>query len=49
MASHKHKSDQSNANKGSSGTSNTYQKVLDNRSQQLNPNNSRYQDKNKEH
>ena len=34
-----HKSDQSNANKGTSGTNQTYDKVHGNRGAQLNPNN----------
>jgi hypothetical protein len=40
-----HKADQSNENKGTSGTNKSYQKALDNRSQQLNPNNPRHQGK----
>ncbi|NDW15453.1 alpha-amylase [Alteromonas genovensis] len=40
-----HKSNQANANKGSSGTSNEYQKTQDNRSKQLNPNNQRFKSK----
>ncbi|KFZ36352.1 alpha-amylase [Shewanella mangrovi] len=34
-----HKANQGNQNKGTSGTNKEYQKVLDNRSNQLNPNN----------
>ncbi|MGS0724560.1 hypothetical protein ACVBKF_00105 [Shewanella sp. 0m-11] len=45
MSSNNHKLEQSNANKGTSGTNKAYQKVLDNCSQQLNPNNPRYQGK----
>lgn len=42
MTNNNHKSDQSNANKGTSGTNKTYQKVLDNRSEQLNPQSHKY-------
>lgn len=45
MSNNNHKSDQGNDNKGTSGTNKTYQKVLDNRSQQLDPKNPRYQKK----
>ncbi|EHA1082301.1 hypothetical protein [Photobacterium leiognathi] len=45
MANNNHKANQSNSNKGTSGTNSSYQKVLDNRSNQLNPNNSRFQGK----
>lgn len=45
MSNNNHKSDQSNENRGTSGTNKTFQKVQDNRSQQLNPNNPRYQGK----
>lgn len=45
MNSNNHKTDQSNDNKGTLGTNKSYQKVLDNRSQQLNPNNPRHQGK----
>ena len=38
-----HKSNQSNDNKGTSGTNKNYQAMLDNRSNQMNPNNSSYQ------
>lgn len=38
-----HKSDMSNANDGTSGTNETYQQNVDNRADQLNPNNERYQ------
>lgn len=41
--SNNHKADQKNNNKGTSGTNKTYQSVLDNRSNQLNPNNVRHQ------
>ncbi len=40
-----HKSNQSNGNKGTSGYNDAYQKALDNRANQLNPNNPRYQGK----
>ncbi|EKO3808753.1 alpha-amylase [Vibrio panuliri] len=40
-----HKADQSNANKGTSGHNSTYQKAQNNRANQMNPNNSRYQGK----
>lgn len=46
--SHNYKANQSNGNKGTTGTNKAYQAMLDNRSQQLNPNNSRYQDSKKE-
>ncbi len=36
MANNDHKTNQANKNKGTSGTNDTYQKVLDNRSKQLN-------------
>jgi len=42
-----HKSNQSNKNNGTPGYNNDYQKMLNNRSNQLNPNNSNYQQKNK--
>ncbi|WP_394166584.1 alpha-amylase [Photobacterium piscicola] len=35
MNNNNHKADQANKNKGTTGTNKTYQKVLDNRSQQL--------------
>ncbi|MCI7186658.1 MAG: hypothetical protein MR995_00655 [Fusobacterium mortiferum] len=38
-----HQADIKNANKGTTGTNSTYQKAMDNRSNQLNPNNVRYQ------
>ncbi|MCE0493126.1 alpha-amylase [Vibrio salinus] len=47
MANNNHKADQSNDNKGTSGTNKTYQKVLDNRSEQLNPKSPKYNGKNK--
>ena len=40
-----HKSNQANSNKGTIGHNTSYQKALDNRSNQLNPNNSLYQSK----
>ncbi len=40
-----HKANQANSNKGTSGHNTTYQKAQDNRANQLNPNNSRYQGK----
>ncbi|EIV8674570.1 alpha-amylase [Vibrio parahaemolyticus] len=40
-----HKADQANSNKGTSGTNTTHQKAVDNRANQLNPNNTRYQGK----
>ncbi|EIA3186425.1 alpha-amylase [Vibrio parahaemolyticus] len=40
-----HKANQANSNKGTSGHNTAYQKALDNRANQLNPNNSRYQGK----
>jgi hypothetical protein len=45
MSNHKNKSDQPNSNQGTTGTNKAHQKVLDNRSQQLNPKNPRYQGK----
>ncbi len=46
MINNNHKADQSNDNKGTSGTNSTHQKILDNRSKQLNPpQNPRYQGK----
>lgn len=39
---HNHKANQSNSNKGTSGTNYVRQKALDNRSNQLNPNNQRF-------
>lgn len=38
-----HEADIKNSNKGTSGTNSTYQKSVDNRSTQLNPNNVKYQ------
>lgn len=40
-----HKSDQVNSNDGTIGHNGSYQKALDNRSNQLNPNNPLYQSK----
>lgn len=40
-----HNADSHNANKGTSGTNETYQAQLDNRSDQLNPNNPEYKGK----
>ena len=40
-----HKANQANDNKGTSGTNEAYQKMLDNRSKQLNPNNALYKGK----
>ena len=40
-----HQSNQANSNKGTIGHNSSYQKALDNRSNQLNPNNSLYQGK----
>ena len=40
-----HKADQANDNKGTSGTNEAYQKMLDYRSKQLNPNNDLYKGK----
>ncbi|MEZ9626937.1 alpha-amylase [Aliivibrio fischeri] len=45
MSNNNHKANQNNSNKGTSGTNHSYQKVVDNRSNQLNPNNSRFQGK----
>lgn len=45
MSNNNHNSDQPNKNIGTSGTNKAYQKMLDNRSQQLNPKDSRYQGK----
>ena len=45
MQNSNNKSNQRNANKNTSGTNDTYQKVLDNRSRQLNPNNPLYNGK----
>ncbi|WP_345889195.1 hypothetical protein [Shewanella algae] len=43
MSNNNHKANQSNANKGTSGTNHAHQQMLNNRANQLNPNNSRYQ------
>jgi len=40
-----HKANQANSNKGTSGNNDAYQKAQDNRANQLNPNNLRYQGK----
>ncbi|KHT60913.1 alpha-amylase [Photobacterium gaetbulicola] len=40
-----HKANQANSNKGTSGHNTAHQKALDNRANQLNPNNPRYQGK----
>ncbi|MCE2571818.1 hypothetical protein [Motilimonas eburnea] len=40
-----HKANQANRNKGTSGHNDAYQKALDNRANQLNPNNPRYNGK----
>ncbi|MGR6861516.1 alpha-amylase [Aliivibrio salmonicida] len=40
-----HKANQANGNKGTTGHNVAYQKANDNHANQLNPNNSRYQDK----
>ncbi|WP_305374007.1 alpha-amylase [Photobacterium leiognathi] len=45
MANNNHKANQSNSNKGTSGLNSAYQKALNNRSNQLNPNNPRFQGK----
>lgn len=37
-----HQADIKNSNKGTSGTNSTYKAAMDNRSNQLNPNNSNY-------
>jgi len=37
-----HKSNQLNPNTGTAGLNNAYQKMLDNRNNQLNPNNQKY-------
>lgn len=42
MASNNHKANQSNSNPNTSGTNNAYQKMLDNRSRQLNPKDSKF-------
>lgn len=40
-----HSADIKNANKGTTGKNSTYQKAMDNHSNQLNPNNAKYQGK----
>lgn len=42
MSNNNHKANQKNQNQGTSGTNTPHQKVLDNRSNQLNPNNPLY-------
>jgi hypothetical protein len=42
MSNNNHKTNQANKNTGTSGTNKEHQKVLDNRSEQLDPNNSKY-------
>jgi hypothetical protein len=39
-----HEADMNNSNSGTSGTNDTYQQNQDNRADQLNPNNDKYQD-----
>lgn len=43
-----HRSDQKNSNTGTSGHNDAYQKALDNRANQLNPNNPLYKSHKKE-
>ncbi|MDE3274296.1 hypothetical protein [Pseudoalteromonas sp. G4] len=45
MSNNDHKANQKNPNTNTAGTNAAYQKVLDNRSNQLNPNNPRYKGK----
>lgn len=47
MANNNHKANQGNPNKGTSGTNAAYQKMLDNRSEQLNPKSPKYNGKKK--
>ncbi|APW65268.1 alpha-amylase [Poseidonibacter parvus] len=42
MANNNHKNNQKNDNRGTSGTNNEYQKMLDNRSNQMNINHPEY-------
>ncbi|WP_310441415.1 alpha-amylase [Sulfurimonas sp.] len=42
MSNNNHKANQGNVNEGTSGTNKDYQKVLDNRSNQLNPQHPEY-------
>lgn len=42
MSDNNHKANQGNDNEGTSGTNKEHQKVLDNRSRQLNPNHPEY-------
>lgn len=45
MSNNNHKANQNNPNPNTSGNNDAYQKVLDNRSNQLNPNNPIYKGK----
>ncbi len=45
MSKNNHKANQKNPNTNTSGTNTAHQKVLDNRSNQLNPNNPTYKGK----
>ncbi|GIU30795.1 hypothetical protein TUM4644_30040 [Shewanella colwelliana] len=45
MSNNNHKANQLNDNKGTTGTNPAYQQTQNNRSNQLNPNNPRYQGK----
>lgn len=47
MANNNRKNNQDNSNKGTSGINSTYQKMLDNRSRQLNPQDSKFNGKGK--
>jgi len=42
MANNNHKANQNNSNPNTSGTNHAYQKMLDNRSRQLNPEDSKF-------
>lgn len=44
MANNNHKANQSNSNPNTSGTNNAYRKMLDNRSRQLNPKDSKFKE-----
>lgn len=48
MSNNNHKANQGNKNEGTSGTNKEYQKVLDNRSGQLDPKNSKHPSNKKE-
>lgn len=48
MSNNNHKANQGNKNPGTSGTNKEYQKVLDNRSGQLDPKNPKYPSNKKE-